>query len=326
MLLILTLIACFYLLCCRVAQPPSVGVLAQLGMSTDTSATPHAATEAYEFLSENLASDREVVRTEGLRGTRLHDSKRIRQGRLTPGGTITMQPTYAELANLLPRIVGAPTGILYTPNDTVPVAFQTIIDRVAKVYTYTGCRVGRARFHSGVGQPLSLDLEIEALNESIGNAATFGNLTVASNPPFVFFDGALTLVAAAIQVIEWETTIDWHLKMDRFVNSQTRTDLPSLDLTVSTRFTVPYTSDTTAYYDQSTPALSIAGNINFTYLGAGGGAAGVNLQFSYGNLVLAPKKSPHVVGRDEITMVLESESRNVVSGAAPLVVQLDSTP
>lgn len=326
MLWFLILIAIWYLLSCWAAAP-SVGVAAQLGMSTDTTATPHAATEAYEFLSEGLASDREIVRTEGIRGTRLHDSSRIRQGRLTPGGSISLQPTYTELANLLPRIIGVASGITYTPSDTVPVAFQVIIDRVAKVFTYTGCRVNRARFHSAVGQPLGLDLEIEALNESIGNAGTFAaGLTISSAPPFVFFDGVLTLNGNAIQVMEWETVIDWHLKADRFVNSQTRTDLSSLDFTVQTKFSVPYTSDTTALYDQSTPALEIGGNINFTYLGAGGGAAGVNLKFTYGALAFAQKKSPTVPGRDEIMQVLVSESRNIVGGAAPVVVQLDSTP
>jgi hypothetical protein len=302
-----------------------MGVLAQFGMNTDTTATPAAAVEAYEFLSESLTTAREVVRTEGLRGTRLHPVERIRQGRQTPGGTVTLQPTYAELVNLLPRVVGANSSGTYTVSDTVPVAFQTVIDRVAKVYTYTGCRVGKATFKCGVGQPLELALEIEALTESVANAGTFASLTVSATPPFVWTDGTLTLAGNAVQVMEFETTLDWHLKPDRFVNSLTRTDLPSMDLTVSTKFVVPYTSDTTGLYDGGGGVAGVTGNINFTYLGAGGGAAGVNVKLTYGNLVFPAEKSPAVGSKDEITLLLQGEARKTGS-TAPLVVALDSTP
>lgn len=319
-----------------VFQPPSVGVAAQFGMNPTATLVPGAATEAYEFLSENVATDREVVRTEGLRGTRLHPTERVRQGRQPIGGTVVMQPTYAELVNLLPRMIGAAQAgagfNTYTVSDVVPVAFQVIIDRVAKVYTYVGCRVGRATFRSGPGRPLELSLEVEALQESIGNAGTFAALTVSPTAPFVFMDGTLTLGASVLQVMEFETTVDWHLKTDRYVNSTTRTDLPSLDLTVATRFTVPYTSDTTGFYDASAWAgggpggtYGVAGNINFAYGGAGGGGAGVNLQLSFGNLVFPARKSPAVPNRDEIGLLLEGEARKV-GATAPLSVVLDSTP
>lgn len=318
---------------------PSIGVLANFGMNANTTSSPAAATEAYEFLSENLTTAREVIRTEGLRGTRLHPVERIRQGRQTPGGDITMQPTYAELVNLLPRIIGAAVGGAgtnsYTISDTVPVAFQTVIDRIAKVFTYTGCRVGKAVFKSAPGQPLELAMTVQALAESIGNSGTFAALTVANNPPFIFEDGVLTLGGTTYQILDFETTIDWKLKEDRWVNSLTRTDLPSLDVQVLTKFTVPFTSDTAALYDASAWAQAgspltygITGNINFNAFGAGAGAAGVSLGLVFGNLVFPAEKSPNVAGRDEIGMVLSGEARRVGQSSpytSCLVATLDAT-
>ena len=307
-----------------VFQPPSMGVAAQLGMGASSPVT-----EAYEFLSENLALDHELLRTEGLRGTRLHPAERVRLGRQLIGGTIVMQPTYAELVNLLPRIVSAAqagAGLnTYTVSDTQPAAFAVSVDRGAKVFTYAGCRCGRATFRSGVGQPMELALEVEALSESQGNAGTFPSLTVSATPPFIYADAALTLGGATYQVHEWETTIDWHLKTDRFANNVSRTDLPSMDLTVTARFLVPFTSDTAALYDAGGGVSGVTGSVNLTYLGAGGGGAGVNLQFSYANLIFPARKSPTVAGRDEINLSLEAEARKSGS-TAPLVVTLDSTP
>jgi hypothetical protein len=299
---------------------PSMGVVAHLGM--DDSST---ATEEYEFLSCGMGLDQEIQRTEGIRGTRLHPVERLRQGRKTPGGTITLEPVVGELANLLKRCIGAVSTITYTVSDTQPAAFEVWVDKVAKVHRYTSCRVDRARFHAVVGKPLELTLEVEALTESIGNAASFPSLTPSLTAPYVLFDGVLTLAGSAVQVVEWECVVDWHLKKDRFVNSQTRTSLPSMDLTVSTRFVVPYTSDTTALYNGGDAVTGVTGNINFTVGGAGGGAAGTNLKFTYANLVFpAQRSSPIVASRDEILLTLAGEARKS-STTAPLAVECDVT-
>ncbi len=304
-------------------------------MAADVTSTPAVATEEYEFLSESLASEREIVRNEGLRGTRLHPVERIRQGRMTPGGTIEMEPTYADLVNLLPRAIAAAVAgagfNTYTVGDTALPYFQTIIYRVASLFTYTQCKINRTTFRGSIGQPLKVSFEVEALNETKTDAGSFPVLTIAANAPFIFTDSTaacvsqITLGGTAYQIQELECTVDWHLKTDRFMNSQTRTDLVSLDLTIPTRFVVPFTSDTVALYDNAGAVSGIAAAANFTYLGAGGGAAGVNLKFTFGNLVFPARKSPVVPNRDEITMTLEGEARKT-GATAPLVVQLDSTP
>ncbi len=307
---------------------PNVGVLAQLGMNTTTTTTPGAATEAYEFESENLALDQAIIDTAGIRGGRNHVIERVRAANQHIGGSINIQPTYNELLNLLPRIVGAISNQAgydtFSTSDTVaPVYFQTIVDRVAKVYSYVGCKVGSATFRSSQGGPLSLSLEIEALQESIGNSGTFAALTIDALPPLIHTDSVLTLGGTAYQVFDWECSINWHLDTGRFVNSTTRTDLISTDLTVTTHFTLPYTSDTLGLYLGGS-AAGVTGNINFTSGGAGGGAAGKNLQFTFANLLFPPKKSPTVGGKGEIHLALSGEARKSSTTLA-LVVSLDHT-
>ena len=304
------------------AQPPSMGVLAHLGTNADTTATPAAASTEYEFLSAAVGMEREIIRNEGTRGTRMHPISRVRQGRKTSGGVIEMEPSYTDLVTLLPLIVGAAAATVHTVSDTVPVAFQLVADKVAKVMTYTGCRTSRATFKGAPGQPLSLTWEIEALTESVGNAGTFASLTISNTPPFVWHEGVLTLAGTAYEVMSWEMVLDWHLKLDRFVNSVTRTDLPSMDVTVMNTFTLPYTSDDTSLYDLFTETAEVAtgstGDITFT-------KGGVSCKFAWAGQVFPAQKALAVQSRDEITLPLVAESRRTTAGVSPLVVTLDST-
>jgi hypothetical protein len=286
-----------------------------------------AADKEYEFVSENLALDQEHIYEPGIRGTRLKPAERLRDGRKTPGGTIVMHPTYAELVDLLPRIVSAASAQsgynTYTVSDTQPAAYDVTVDRIAKVFRYTGCRTSRATFRGSPGRPLELTLEVEALTEVIGNAGTFPSLTISGTPPFVWHDGVVTIGGTTYQCFEWECTIDWMLKLDRFVNSQTRTDLPSMGLTITNRFTIPYTSTETALYNAGVSGF--AAIMEFTYLGAGGGAAGTNLKYEFAKVCFPARKSPIVASRDEVTMELSGEAYRSGS-TAPLIVSLDSTP
>ncbi len=296
---------------------PSMGVLSHFGTADDTSATPTAATTEYEFLTCGLGLQQEHVRTEGLRGTRLHPVERVRLGRRTPGGSVSMQPTYAEMVTLLPKIISANATGVFTVSDTVPVAFQAMVDKIAKVATYTGCRTSKANFHAGVGQPLTLDWDIEALEESIANAGSFASLTISPTAPFVFTDGVLT-IGSGYQIMQASVALDWHLKMDRFVNSLTRTDLPSMDFSCQVQFTVPYTSDTVALYNSGGSVAGSAASLVFTY-------GSVSLTLSLANVLFPAARSPIVQSRDEITLQLTGEARKSGS-TSPLIATLDSTP
>src|ERR1051326_6566137 len=84
-------------------QAPTMGYAVQLGMNNNATSTAVAATEKYELISESLASQRNILNTAGMRGSRSQVLERIRQGTIAPGGTLTLEPTPNELRNLMPR-------------------------------------------------------------------------------------------------------------------------------------------------------------------------------------------------------------------------------
>ncbi len=238
-----------------------------------------------------------------MRGSRSQVFERLRQGTLAPGGSITFEPSPTELRKMMPRILGG-TEAGASPYtcavaETVP-AFWIMVDRVAKVYQYNNCYVDKAHFRASEGQPLEVTLDIEALTETITAAATFtGGLTIDANPPFVFWDGVLTLASASIPVRSVEVTIDNMLKKDRFTNTQTRSAIAAMDRVVTIRAECPYTADTTALYD--TAIGGVTADLTFTN---GGKVFRLILQ----NVYFPARRSP-VMSRkdDEVLISLEGQ-------------------
>src|SRR5262245_44784836 len=88
----------------------------------------------FDFMSESLALDEEMLDTSGLRGTRSHMVERVRQGVRRCRGSIRMQPNAGEWALLFPWILGADaSGTTYALADTVPARYVQV-DRVTKVF------------------------------------------------------------------------------------------------------------------------------------------------------------------------------------------------
>ena len=282
---------------------PYMGWQGQLGMGTIVTIT-----EAYEFKSESLASERTVIKTAGMRGTRAQVFERVRQGTLAPGGSIVLEPTHAELINLLPRILGgaviAKTVLLA---DTLP-NFWVMVDRGAKVYTYNSCVCDKGIFRGSEGQFLELQMDVEGLTETIGAAGSFtGGLTIDANPPWTFFDGVLTLNSVALPIFDFELTVDNMLKKDRFVNGQTRAFLMPMDRVVTLKITTPYSVAGSAFYDGV--GASISGTLVFT-----NGA--VTLTFTLEDTWFPAKKSPVLTRKDdEIKMTLEGQVFSTAGGS-----------
>lgn len=288
-----------------VFQPPSMGYKSNLGMGQTSTMV-----ERYEFKSESLTNKRTLIRNPGIRGSRSQVIERTRQGTSAPGGSIVLEPTPNELRKLIPRILGAAevTGsgdFTYALADSLP-AFFISIDRIAKVFNYASCAVDKATFRSSSGGLLELALMIEALSEAQANAGTFqSGLTIDATAPFVHFDSTLTLNGNAVQVMEVELSIDNMLKKDRFVNSQTRTDLPPEDRVVTLRATVPYTSDTVLLYD--TGASGVTADLKWLIGGAADGATGKGLHFVLQNVIFPAHGSPAIGGKDEVALQLEGQ-------------------
>jgi hypothetical protein len=287
-----------------------MGWQAQLGLGDSAPVD-----EAYEFLKETLALDEEFVDSDGLRATRSHAKEAVRQGVRRVGGSLVMRPTPVQLANLLPRVLGAEaSGTTYALAESLP-TFVATIDRVSKVFTYTGCKVDRAIFRSQAGEPLQLTLEVLGLDESVGNAGTFPSLSIDTTTSFFLFqDLTLSIGGNAYPAQSFELIVDNHLEANRFLNSATRSSLPERDRTITLNTHLPY-GDATAGY--ATGVNGVAVVATFTN-------GNTSLSFSL-SAVQFPRQSPTVPGRDEIRLPLSGVARKS-GGTSELTVTLDSTP
>ncbi len=207
-------------------MPPttaSMGHQTRLGTITESTygTSPGPVDQPFVFVSESIAKRGVIVEREGLRGTRGHVADDTRLGPYTVSGELVLEPTPEDLAIWLPRILGGtPTGsnpVTYPLAETLP-SFTLAVDRVAKVFTYSGCKVNRAVFHGSQGGLLRLSLDLVAKSESVGAAGTFPSLTPGVTQPYIFSDLALTLAAAAREVKQFQLSIDNALVTDRFMN------------------------------------------------------------------------------------------------------------
>lgn len=271
----------------------SIGTYSQLGMG---SASP--VTEAFEFISETLKKVSTHYHSPGIRGTRSRHKSRVRETREAIAGSITMEPTPTEIDNLIERILGGTTAVGVTDvADTLP-EFYVEIDRIAKVFEYSGCRVSRAVFSGSSGNPLQLVLDIEGETETVGNAGTAASLSLPTDNIFVFSDIVLTLESAAREVSDFTLTIDNLLDADRYMNSLTRDEIYPLDREVTLACTVPYTTANTALYD-----AAIAGAAGSLVIADGS----TTYTIDFANLKI-PAESPEVPGKEEINLALNLAS------------------
>lgn len=217
------------------------------------------------------------VPSHGVRGSRSHIAESVNDGPYSVGGGLRLEPRPDDLDDLLPWIMGATfSGSTITIGDTLTDRFVTV-DKVAKVYTYAGCRVNTATFRSAAGQNLALELDVQGKTETEGNAGTFPAISASlSNlQPYIHHQGVLTLDSTAREFDNAVLTIDNALILDRFFNSQTRIELPSDDLTVSLEIDNPFTATDIALYNLA--VAGIAGSLVYT-----NGARSVT--FSFANL------------------------------------------
>ncbi len=292
----------------------SQGSQTQLAM--DTALPFDGSSEAYEFLSENLQKVQEHVNTGGLRGTRSHQAERIRPGNERIGGPIVMNPTPEELDNLFPRILGAveSSSDNFQLAETIP-AFEIMIDRVAKVFTYSTCVVSRAVFSATQGQPLNLSLEIEAGSEAVSAAGGFPAITPSNTAPYIIGDGVLTIGGIGYTFSQVTLTIDNVVDADRFLNSTTRLEIPATDRIITLSATLPYTSTEVGLYD-----LAIGG-LGASLAWTNGG---YSTTFTFPRLQI-PAESPVVGGKGEIPLVINTVARQEGTNNE-LEVQHDAVP
>ncbi len=180
----------------------SMGWAAQLGTVSETTygVTPGGGVvERFVFVGESIANKARIVERQGLRGNRSHMADDSRRGVSLVAGSLSLEPTPADLSIWLPRILGAPaSGSTFALASALP-SFSLSVDRVAEVFTYAGCKVNRAKFSGAKGGLVRLDLEIVGQSESIAAAGSFPSLiaSVESGPYIFAGDPVLTLGGAA---------------------------------------------------------------------------------------------------------------------------------
>ncbi len=290
----------------------SMGVQAKLGMG---SASP--VTEAYEFIRDTLALEQSILDASGIRGTRSHPKERCRENQRVVRGQIELNPTPAEIANLLPRILGGSgTGgppPTFSPTETLP-AFYVTSDRVTKVLTYNGCVVDKATFRATTGSPLSLILDLVGVDETVGAAGTFPALTLDETAaPYILPDLALVIGGNTYLTDDIEIVIDNALEV-RFGNSLIATSINPTDRNITVTTRVPYGDAGTLYGSGASGLASTATFTNGT----------VSMLFTFAALVFG-KNSPVVDSRGEIWAPINAKAYKSGS-TSELVVTNDSTP
>ncbi|QDU53540.1 phage tail tube protein [Gimesia panareensis] len=206
----------------------------------DTSSIP------LEFVgSETLHEEADIVATDGMRGTIDHNKERTREGLKKLSGSIKVPCSRIVLDALLPYITGGDEATNIFPLEQTLQEFVMMVDRGAKVYTYSGCRIARASFNATQGQILMLDLDIEAETETTGDAGTFPSLTFPTEKPYIMKDGVLTLQGSTREFSEFNLTINNVLDTERYENALTRYTIPITDRTITLATNHPWSTDHT---------------------------------------------------------------------------------
>ncbi len=278
-------------------QPASVGTLSKYLIG---SANPP--THAMEYLGAwNLGKHSSILSTDGIRGTRGHPVERTRAGTYTCSGSINMNPGPADFTLLLPFFYPV-SGIL--PTETLP-TWYIGINRIAAQYLYDVV-ADKMTLKASQGQLVEMTLDVEGKSETAGAIANMATLQASLAVPYMFHDAVLTIGGTAYQFREFTLVIDNHLKKDRFMNSISRTDLPTLDRTVSISLRLPFTSDTLSLYDPGSTSVSVVLTLT-------NGASSLTMTMASVQFPTEPQDTP---GREEILLPYNGIARQ--SGATPV--------
>lgn len=186
---------------------------------------------------------------------------------------ITMYPTRAELATLLPLagLAESPAGT-FTASDTLP-SFDLQIDRVAEAHLYDDSYVDVFILSGQRGRkPLKVQMQIVSKEEE---DTSFSASPATAQAPIAFIDGNITSggfnFMSADRLFDRFALVLNHKVASRFNNNETADYIVPTDHDYSLGISIPYTATHKDIYDAFTSATRHEG------------AAGT-LQFSRGGL------------------------------------------
>jgi hypothetical protein len=221
---------------------PSMGWQAQFALDASTFDTN---SEAYDIQGETISNENQLIEPNGMRGTRSRFGGNVVEGQIGPvQGGFTLYPTPTMFDRLLPRILGADEAAtdIFAVAETIP-EFNIMVDRVAKVHTYAGCKINTATLSSAPGDLLTLSVDILGKTETLGDAATFPAITPPDEDPYRHFDssGQVTIFSAVREIKRSTITISNAL-IPIFNNSQTAAYIREGDRIVDWVVELPFTS------------------------------------------------------------------------------------
>lgn len=280
-------------------MPASIGTYGKFGIGA---ANPVDIRLRYR--DEDFVEALELIDGNAINGVLDRNIELFRDGAKRVGGPVNMIPNAYEFQQLLQWILGGtPSGagtVTYptTQTNNLPEKYVTI-DRVAKVFTYTGVKVNRATFRAIQNGPLELSLELVGKSGAEANAGTFPNLTLnIANGPFVFRDLALSVAATTVKAKEFTLVIDNMLNTDRFFNQQTLESIDQEDRKITFSTSLPYGD----YYALRSGFTASGTAVTATF--TNGGAA---LAFTMPKVAI-PYRDPGTPGKSELMLPVDGDA------------------
>lgn len=288
------------------SQPATVGTLTKFGLSG-----VNPVNQCFEYKSFGVGKRGSVLDGTGIIGSRDRRSERTADGTYTVGGSISMNFGPTDLDVMLYYIIGGAKdgNNNFTPTETLPSAYIAI-DRGVTQFTYNGCKCNKATFSGSSKQLADLNMDWEGMTETIGAISGFSALVPGRDAPYTFMQASLDVQGTFYQFMEFQLVIDNALKLDRFTNSVSRTDLPALDRHVQITLKTPFTSDEYPSLYNLGAATPVSVVLTFT-----NGTNSVTFTMASVEFPVEPPETP---GREEVTLPLRGVAR--ASGNNPSIV------
>lgn len=201
----------------------TVGALGRVAFDT---ATPFDASSVWlEFDSETITKTKEILYSNGIRGTRTRPSGQAGIGPTRVSGTISGVMTRVALDTLLPFALGtAESANVFAVAETLPDGYM-LVDKGTDTFLVSEFKVATLTIDfSGPLVRWSMTIEAE---EMTGGQSWPGTLTQPdTSKPYVMTDlGNVTVAATARKNFGGSITIDNALTADQWGNSLTRDEL-----------------------------------------------------------------------------------------------------
>lgn len=233
------------------------------------------------------------VTKDGARGTRSARDTTVGDGPYTVGGQLVIQPSDDEWDKIFEWALGTPAAAnVYALAETVLERYIAQ-EKIAKVPVWNLCKVDKLTIASSAGSPvLTATLDILGKTETLGAAGTFPSISASltSDQPFLHQQLVCTLNSVVVLVYDVVITVDNMLDGSRFLNSQTRTDIPETGRRITVSMANPFNATDVALYN-----IAVAG-ITGTLVYTNGSRV---LTFSFANLK-APPDILEAAGRGEV--------------------------